>query len=177
MKILVVYFTVTGNNKLLAEMVSKKLGADLEAISTPRKYKGFFGMFRMMSDGKKPESIPLDTMSKNPADYDLTILCAPVWGGHLGGPAKAFLLKQRGSIKKLAAILSVGGGLGGNPTIAPDIESAAGIQAIKVTELALNDLMAEKDKNQPMKTMGKKMIESEMKIYTQQIDSFIASLK
>lgn len=80
MKNLVLYFSLDGHTEKVAEVITKRINADMEKITLRRKLpKGFFkylvGGFWTISR-KKPSIEPLKINLK---DYDLIFLGTPVW--------------------------------------------------------------------------------------------------
>ena len=80
MKTLVLYFSIDGHTEKVAELISKKINADVEKIILRRKLpEGFFkyliGGFWAIS-GKKPSIEPLKADLKS---YDIIFLGTPVW--------------------------------------------------------------------------------------------------
>jgi len=81
MKILVLYTTVDGNTKAVAEAIAKNLEADVSAIVRENKVKGF-GFFNNLKcrievvTKKKPGIFPFKW---DPRDYDLVFIGTPVW--------------------------------------------------------------------------------------------------
>lgn len=107
-KILVVYYTRTGNVGILAEKISKSLNADIEKIKT-EDYSGFWGYLLGVLDiafRRKPRI----SFTKNPADYNLIIIGSPIWSEGLAPPIKSYLVQNKGKIKKTAFFCSRGGG-------------------------------------------------------------------
>lgn len=81
MKSLVIYYSLEGNTRFVAETIANEIGGDIlelkpkEDIST----KGFMKYLkggRQVVFKKRPELLPLD---KDPSDYDLIYMGSPVW--------------------------------------------------------------------------------------------------
>lgn len=82
MKVLVVYYSQTGNTKLVAEAIAESLNADIEEISDEKDRAGVFGflrsgyeaIFKKLTETQQP-------IKHKPEEYDLTIIGSPVWAG------------------------------------------------------------------------------------------------
>ena len=113
MKILVAYYSKSGNTRKIAEELAKNLKADIDEIKD-KKRRGFFGTWikgtRQAMNQKSSEII----FNKNPKDYDLIVLGGPVWAWNLIPPLRSYLEKNKNSIKKLAFFLTYGGNDGKN---------------------------------------------------------------
>jgi flavodoxin len=108
LKILIVYYSRTGNTRQIAEKLSKKLNADIEKIKSV-DFSGFWGYLLGIFDiifRKKPQI----EFSKNPKEYDLVILGSPIWGETFSSPVRHYLTKNKDKIKKIAFFCSRGGG-------------------------------------------------------------------
>jgi len=100
--VLVIYYSRTGNTKLVAERIAEKLNADLEGIKDKRERRGVFGFLRSGYEvivGKPSEIQP---SQKNVEEYRLVIVGSPVWVGRLSSPVRAYLSIYGGKIKNVA---------------------------------------------------------------------------
>ncbi|MDR2607487.1 MAG: flavodoxin [Treponema sp.] len=106
MKTAVIYYSLDGNCRLVAQMLREELGADLFSIETldSKKRKGlskFVWGGRMVFTHKEP---PLKPLTVDPASYDLLILGAPVWAGSPAPPMMSFLAQEAIPAKKRLAL-------------------------------------------------------------------------
>ncbi len=112
-KILVVYYSRTGNTRKIAQELSRKLNADIDEIKDKKK-RGFLGVWlkgsRQAMKGKSSEII----FSKNPENYGLIILGGPVWAWNLIPPLRRYLEENKDKIKKFGFFLTYGGNDGEN---------------------------------------------------------------
>ena len=94
MKILVVYYSLGGNARWVAQTIAANVNADIEEIDLKRRTRllGFLGV----------------SSAKNPADYDLIIVGTPVWSGKPTPAITAFLEKNDLSAKKVAVFFTQG---------------------------------------------------------------------
>lgn len=93
---LVIYYSKSGNNKYLAEKLSKDLSCDLEAI-VPRSNIIVFQVlstFTRLSPGIKK-------LSKDLREYNRVIIVSPTWIGKVIYPVYSFLKKYLKDIKEL----------------------------------------------------------------------------
>ena len=92
-KALVIYYSLTGNTKLIAEAIQVAIGAEilelkLEKELTPNKPKSFLWAGFSVIMRKKPK---LKLIEIDPLDYDLIFLGTPVWASNFSSPIRTFL--------------------------------------------------------------------------------------
>ncbi|MEK6859245.1 MAG: hypothetical protein AABX54_00370 [Nanoarchaeota archaeon] len=107
-KILVVYYSRTGNTRKVAEEMAGNLKADLCGIKAKSDYRGFFGYIRAGYQAvlnKKPE-IRID---KNTGNYDMIIIGTPNWGSRMASPVRTFVLSREFNKLKIAFFCCQGG--------------------------------------------------------------------
>ncbi|SMP40826.1 flavodoxin family protein [Anoxynatronum buryatiense] len=113
-KKLVIYYSLEGNTKLMAETMAKAIDADILAIAPQKEIsskgfsKYFWGGSQVMMK-RKPTLMPL---SLNPLDYDLIIIGTPVWAWTYSPPI-ATLLEEVDFSGKQMALFSCHGGQNG----------------------------------------------------------------
>lgn len=139
MKILVVYATRSGTCKMLAERIGNEMGADIEQIDDQVNRKGVFGFIRSGYQSKRKSCSPIGPLKKDPADYDLTIVVAPIWAGAFASPVRT-LLRDYGKRMKEAALLVTHAGPKGEYRSARDeFEAAYGKHVRAFGSLCIKD--------------------------------------
>jgi flavodoxin len=112
MKVAVIYFSLEGNTKYVAEKIAKELDADMIQLIPVKEYptgkvsKFFWG-------GKSTtfkETPKLESYQFNPDNYELVILGTPIWAGTFVPPLRTFLRKTKLIGKKVAMFASCSGG-------------------------------------------------------------------
>ena len=122
MKTAIVYYSMHGNVRYVAEKVAKELGADLIELKPVKAYpdKGamqFIWGGSAVTFKKKPD---LEPYSFNASDYDLVIIGTPVWASNFTPPLRTFFEDNDLTGKKIAVIATSAGG-----------DSSKCIQAVK----------------------------------------------
>jgi len=113
-KILIVYYSLTGNTQFIAEVIRDTIKADILEIK-PIKELNPSSSMKYMWGGyqstmkKKPK---LTAIAKNPLDYDLIFLGTPVWAWKHSPPMRSFLSMYDLSSKKVAIWTCSAGGSG-----------------------------------------------------------------
>jgi len=94
-KVLVVFYSLTGNTKFIAETIRETVDAELLEIKPIKEYnpKGMSkyvwgGMQAVMSSKPALKPINIDTST-----YDLIFLGTPVWAWNISPPMRSFLEK------------------------------------------------------------------------------------
>lgn len=140
MKKLVVYYSLEGNTRFVAEAVAKELGADLLELK-PKKDVSPTSPMRYLWGGKqvvmgeRPELFPL---SKEAGNYDLIVIGTPVWAFTYAPAINAFLQLQPITGKKVAFFCCHEGGM------------AKTFDNLKKA-LAGNEILGQLDFNYPLK--------------------------
>ena len=114
MKKLVVFYSLEGNTKLIAESIAEAVGADILELKpkkelNPKSLMKYFWGGKEAIMNKKPELLPLD---KNPNEYDLLFVGTPVWAWTYSSPANTFLSTHSLTNKKVALFCCSGGAKG-----------------------------------------------------------------
>jgi flavodoxin len=104
-KTLIVYYTKTGNNKFVAERMSKLIDSDLEEITPERNNS----ILLFISSWLKI-STSIKSLSSDLNNYEKIILFSPIWFGSLISPIRGFVKKYKDDIKEFVFITVCGGG-------------------------------------------------------------------
>lgn len=165
METLIVYYSLTGNNKTLTDLLQQKLQCETYAIKefAPRKK---LTIFLDILFHRTPRIALHELHLKQ---YDLLIFVAPVWAGRLATPLAAFLKHNRNEIRKHALITVCGGHPGQREKIAAELHDLTGKDAETVAELALSDL-PEVDKRN---LLNYHLTAKDLEYLAQAIDQFI----
>jgi flavodoxin len=136
-KTLVAYLTRSGNTRVIAETLHRKLGADLFEIKPARAYPEDYEQHvaqatRERDSGFEP---PLATRIDDIASYDEIFLGFPIWGETAPPPIRSFLKAHDLRDKTLRPFITHGGyGVGEAPSLLARHAPAARIQEAFVLE-------------------------------------------
>ena len=101
-KILIVYYSRTGNTRKLAENLKGKLNCQIEEIVDAKSRKGRFGFIKSGMDA----ALKRDTNIKNPnvdlSQYGLLILGTPVWASNMTPAIRTFIKMNKEKMKNVA---------------------------------------------------------------------------
>lgn len=116
MKTAVVYYSMMGNSRYVAQKVAEALGADMIPLTPVKAYpdsgfRMFFWGGKSAVMGEKPK---LEPYAFDASAYDLVILGGPVWAGTFAPPLRTFMAENRNGLqgKRVAAFFCCSGGPG-----------------------------------------------------------------
>jgi len=111
-KMLVLYYSQTGNTKMVAEEIANRLDADIEAIECVNPYDGDFQstIERCMQEREQQLKPVIQPIQADLSKYDVIFLGYPVWFGTFAPPVAAFLEKADLSGKKVVPFCTFGSG-------------------------------------------------------------------
>lgn len=168
MRILIVYYSFTGNNKALAEKLQHLLHADILRIEEERKRTNF-SIFLDMIFRRKPK---LKKYNFLPFAYDHLILIAPVWAGKVSTPMQRFLELEKGVIKKYSFISLCGGIAGQREKLEDHLFTTTRRKPELVAELWLSKLPSSDSKKQ----LNYRVKGHDWKTFDADIDRFVADI-
>lgn len=110
-KVLVVYFSYTGNTRKLANKIHEKVGGDIVEIEPVTPYSSDYKTVE--AQGKKEEEEDykpeIKTKIDNIESYDAVLIGSPIWWYQIAPPVKTFLDKNNLSGKKVVLFTTNGG--------------------------------------------------------------------
>ena len=109
MRSLVVYYSFTGNTRMVAERAARDLDADTAEVRAPRYESGGFRFLRAAFDSWRGRLPAIEVSGGRPDEYDFVLIMAPVWAGHAATPMRAYLAQNRGKLKRAAFLLTCAG--------------------------------------------------------------------
>jgi flavodoxin len=114
-KVLVAYFSRTGNTRVIANQIRRARGADLFEIQPAASYPEDYEVTVKQADEERAAGYepPLKDTIPNIAAYDTVFLGFPIWGTTAPAVVRSFLSKHDMSEKTLVPFVTHGGyGLG-----------------------------------------------------------------
>lgn len=110
MKILISYYSRSGNTKKIAEKLAESLpaGTDIERIDDNKKRWGPIGFIISGFEAQGKKMPKIKDAKFDPSNYDLVIIGTPIWAGLVSSPVRTYLDKYKGSFKKVAYYCTYG---------------------------------------------------------------------
>jgi len=109
MRSLVVYHSLSGTTRKVAERAAEDLGAKLIEVRAPRYDRSIWSYLRAGYDSITGRRPPISFSGPAPDPFDFVLLAAPVWAGHASTPMRAYLDQHKGTFKRAAFVLTCGG--------------------------------------------------------------------
>jgi len=107
MKILVAFYSKTGNTRRAGEDIAKGLNADIDEIIDLKDRKGIVGWLISGRDEMKGYQTEIRT-NLDPSQYDVVIVGTPVWAWGSTPAARAYVAKFKDKFKKVAVFSTSG---------------------------------------------------------------------
>jgi len=102
-KILVVYFSRSGNTESMANLLASKLNADSEKlVEQGTDWEGVWGYLKAGKAAWQETATSIEKLKKNPADYDLVVIGTPIWAWNMTPAVRSFLTAYKDDLKKVA---------------------------------------------------------------------------
>jgi len=158
MKTLIVSYSLTGNNAMLARHLGGALGADVEELVVERG----MGNFALALDAMFTRAPAIAAPGHDPADYDLIVCAGPIWMGKIASPIRSYVKHHASSLKRVAFICICGGALGTNPKVPAQLERLTTSRPIAVTQLYINDLLSPEQHGDAKATSAYRISESDL---------------
>lgn len=103
MKILIAYYSRTRLNEKIAYFLQEKIRCDIEKIIDTKDRSSFLNC---LFSSFLRQSTTIQPIKYDPQNYDLTIICFPVWAGAPAPAIRAYLEENKDKFKKVIAITS-----------------------------------------------------------------------
>ena len=137
MKTVVVSYSYTGNNDMLAQQLAQNLNAEHIRL-VPCKPVTTFSITLDLLFGRAPAVKPDANVLNN---YDFIILTAPVWMGMVAFPMRAYLKALQTAPKPYGFVSLSGGADGINPGLKPDLIKRIGSDPVLLLGMHIKDLL------------------------------------
>jgi len=169
MKTIIIYYSNTHNNEILAHNLQKKLSCDILKIEEVGKRTGLTILMDLLFDKTpkiKDHSISLEL-------YSYIIFVAPIWASKIASPLKAFLLKEKQHVKRYSFISLCGGVKGQLEKIKKQLLKILQREPEVVKELCINDLLVSERKNSVKYTSAYRVLPADLENFKEKINEFL----
>ena len=144
MKALVVYYSRTGNTKVIADEVAEALGADVEDLKDTKDRQGPVGYMKSAQDAVRKTRAELKKAVHDPADYDLVILGGAIWAGSICSPMQTYALDHKGKFKRVAFLCTAGSSSATRAQKSFDaLEEVSGMKPVATLCVGQKEIMAD----------------------------------
>lgn len=169
MKTIIVYYSHTNNNKVLAGELMKRMGGAVLRLEEQKKRTGFTILLDLMFN-RLPALKPHRYSMRN---FDMVILLSPVWAGKVASPMRSFLEQEKYNIAKYSFITLCGGSTGQNIKLNNELVRIIGKEPFRLTELWINTLLPEEKRNTIKYTSGYRVIPPDLESFETEIEAFV----
>lgn len=96
-KSVVVYYSLSGNTKLVAETLGEMIGAEILEIQTVRPYPSdFHAVVEQAREERRTDFLPpIQALEADLSNYDTVFLGFPIWGNTIPQPMATFLSQNK----------------------------------------------------------------------------------
>ncbi|MCY6379672.1 flavodoxin family protein [Hoeflea prorocentri] len=108
-KILVVYYSLSGHTRQVAEAVAELTGADIEMLQDVKRRSGLFGYIRSAIEAVRERKPAIRPTEFDPSQYDLVVIGTPVWAGKICAPMRTYLVDTVSDFPPVAFLCCQGG--------------------------------------------------------------------
>ncbi|HEY3667173.1 MAG TPA: hypothetical protein VGL19_14280, partial [Polyangiaceae bacterium] len=137
-RVLVVYYSRTGNTAEVAEGLARASEADVESIKVSQPHGGVLGYLRSGYEAMFEQEAAILEPTRNPDDYDIVLIGSPTWNSVLSSPVRAYLRRFAGSFPDLGFFVTSGGGE--VQRVMAQMSELSGKQPLAVLDLRERDL-------------------------------------
>ncbi|WP_276370186.1 NAD(P)H-dependent oxidoreductase [Chryseolinea sp. H1M3-3] len=169
MKLLIIYFSFSGNNEMLVDDLKKRLGCEAVKIIESKKRKDMTILFDVMFN-RTPR---INNIGKNLEEYDHIILIAPIWAGKIASPLKSLLLLEKENIHDYSFICVCSGVENQKEKIQTQLTNLLRKKPVIVTELWINDLLPADQKNKIKYVTPYRLQPKDFVVFAPEIEKYI----
>jgi flavodoxin len=137
MKTLVVYYSLSGNNRLLAETIGKRLDCEVCELQ-PKKPRT---KLDLLIDAFLYRTPPNKPIAYDIGAYDRVVLVAPVWNARLAAPMRSFARRSGGHLGNYSFITACGGRRGQTTRLHRELTRFIGRGPRQLVELEAQQLL------------------------------------
>jgi flavodoxin len=110
---LVVYYSLEGSTRFMAEEIAKDIQADIMELKPKKPYsKKGLRMAHAALGALLKKKAELEPIDKHVEDYEAILIGTPIWAGNISPPVRTFLTHHHLHGKKIGLFASCGGQTG-----------------------------------------------------------------
>jgi flavodoxin len=109
---LILFYSLSGNTRAVANALAQEFGADIEEIRCNRYSRGFFGLVRAAYDSWTGRRSPIAPLQHGLGHYDVVLIGGPIWAFHPAPPLRALVRREASQMARVGFFLTHGGSAG-----------------------------------------------------------------
>jgi flavodoxin len=172
MKTLVVFYSFSGNNTIVAEDLNSRLGGDIYEIKETKGRTAFTILFDLLLNRKPKIKVP----SVSPDQYDRVILMAPMWNWKVASPMQSFIRLEKDHLKEYSFVTVCGGRTGQQEKLEKQLFLLAGKEAMLVVQLPVNNLVPPERRRELKNTASFRVESTDLKYFEPAMDGLVSEL-
>jgi flavodoxin len=141
-KLLVAYFSKTGNTERVAMDIAWSLDADIDKIQDKKDRKGFCAWWAASTDSIREKSADIEPFGLDPSKYDVVLIGSPVWAWNMTPAVRMYIEQNKSRFKEVAFFITAGSTTA--EKVVPIMEGLSGKKAVAYIGFVKKDL---KDEN------------------------------
>lgn len=173
MKTLIVYYSHSGNNEMLAKVLQERMGCPIHRIIEVKKRK----TISILADAYLKRPSALEAADVKIEEYDQVVFVAPVWGQRVASPMRTFIESEKGNLARYHFITLCNGEEGQEEKLAMELNAASGVRPETIEELWVNSLLPEDKRNRIKYTFNYRVDREDMARFDREIATFLQHLK
>ncbi|MCX7274811.1 MAG: NAD(P)H-dependent oxidoreductase [Burkholderiales bacterium] len=139
-RILVVYFSRSGNTRRLATEIAEACGADLEELVPVGSREGVRGYLRASFEALLGLSPALQPLQHRLQDYETVIIGTPIWVWNIAGPVRSFVRAHRAALQQVTLALFCTCGRSGRHKVIEDLHRLCGRAPVAALALTVGEI-------------------------------------
>ena len=173
MRTLIVYFSFTGNNAIVAKDFASDLNASVVRITEPRRRTGAKIILDMLFN-RTPR---IDSLKIDWSAYDHTVLIAPIWNYRIAHPLKTFLRNEKGFLGSYSFVTLCIGREHQVEKIITQLNKQVGYPPKAVLEMKINDLIPAQMQNKVKHVSNYKITEEDLTAFAEKKSQFLEAIR
>jgi len=102
LKILIVFYSRSGNTRRVAEEIRNTIDCDIEELIDTQNRSGPLGYMRSIIHAMRKTPAKLKEIKNDPTNYDITIIGTPVWNMRMSTPIRTYITQNRAKFNNVA---------------------------------------------------------------------------
>jgi flavodoxin len=173
MKTLIVYYSFTGNNEIIAGTLREKLNCDATRIETLNS-RSNVSIFLDLIFNRRP---PIYSIAESLHNYERFIFISPIWAGRIASPLRTFLITHKVSIHRYSFLSVCGGGQNKQKgRVKDELTHLLGKSPYVVAELAINNVV-EAGKTHARAVSDFRLTHDNVNIFWEALDAFVNEIE
>lgn len=168
MTLLILVYSRTGNNRLLARAIAERTGGAVEAVRTAAWYP-LPRVIWQMATGRRPK---VRQLQHDLVAFDRLLVVAPLWDMHVAFPMTAALRANKPHVGRYDFVSFCGYVREGQPeAVRTELAELVGHPPVRQMELHVGDLVPEAQRNDPRKVSARRVTRTELVHFSDQLDT------